>query len=157
MKKLGIIGIGNPLRRDDSIGIVLLEKLKDQRKTLPQHIELIDGGTGGVKLLHILARFNHVLVIDAVFFNAQPGTHRIFTEKDIQNTDFFPKSSHEINLTQVIELAKQSNELPRYFRIFGVQPKDVSCGQGLSPEVTERVEMLVNELKKEIKSFTAMY
>ncbi len=152
MKKLGVIGIGNPLRHDDGVGIVLLEKLREQKKTLPKQIELIDGGTGGMKILHSIARFTHVIVIDAVQFNAQPGMHRIFTEKDIKNTHFFPSSVHEINLPQVIELARQSNELPPHFRIFGVQPKDVTYGKGLSKELTEKVDTLLLEVIKEIRA-----
>ena len=51
--KAGIIGVGNPLRRDDGIGIVLLEKLIEKKSDLPEGIEYIDGGTGGMNLLHI--------------------------------------------------------------------------------------------------------
>ena len=31
-KKIGIIGLGNPLRRDDGIGLVLLQRLQTQKK-----------------------------------------------------------------------------------------------------------------------------
>jgi len=58
MKKIGVIGIGNPLRKDDGIGIVLLEKLVEIKDDLPDDIEYIDGGTGGMNLLHLFARFD---------------------------------------------------------------------------------------------------
>ncbi len=32
MKKIGIIGLGNPLRQDDGIGIILFEKLIQEKK-----------------------------------------------------------------------------------------------------------------------------
>ena len=52
MKKIGVIGIGNPLRRDDGIGILLLEKLVERKENMPDDIEYIDGGTGGMNRNH---------------------------------------------------------------------------------------------------------
>jgi hydrogenase maturation protease len=153
MKKVGVIGIGNPLRRDDGIGIVLVQKLREQKKTLPKYLEFIDGGTGGMSLLHSIVGFETVLCIDAVQLHAPPGSSRVFTIDDIKkNKDIFETAPHEINLVQVIELAKQMGELPKKLRIFGVQPKDMSYSEGLSKELTQKIDTLLFELKKEIIS-----
>ena len=47
-KKIGIIGLGNPLRHDDGIGLLLLQHLQTQKKILPKNIEYIDDGTNGM-------------------------------------------------------------------------------------------------------------
>jgi hydrogenase maturation protease len=67
-KKIGIIGLGNPLRCDDGIGLLLLQHIQKQKKILPKNIEYIDGGISGMNLLHLLAQFDTVLLIDAVDF-----------------------------------------------------------------------------------------
>jgi len=152
MKKIGIIGIGNPLRSDDGIGIYLLKKLVDEKKTLPKEIDYIDGGTGGMNLLHIIAGFGIVVVIDAMQLNAAPGAYRLFISDEIianKNTFFF--STHENQLPQVIQMSKKLGELPKQFFIFGIQPKDISYKRNLSNDLQNKTSSLLESLKKEIK------
>ena len=54
MKKIAVIGIGNPLRSDDGIGIVLIEKLIENKESFSKNVDFLDGGTGGFNLLHDL-------------------------------------------------------------------------------------------------------
>jgi hydrogenase maturation protease len=55
------------------------------KKNLPKNIEYIDGGTSGMNLLHLLAQFDTVMLIDAVDFQGKPGDVRVFSLKDIQS------------------------------------------------------------------------
>jgi len=153
MKKIGIIGIGNPLRRDDGIGIVLLERLKKIKEQLPPEIEYIDGGTGGMNLLHILARFDTVIIIDAVNFNEQPGKSRLCTIKDFTHEDSSIKiSSHESDIFKVLHLSKKLKENPDKLYFFCIQPKNISYGCNLSTELNDIINKLTYQLKKEIES-----
>jgi hydrogenase maturation protease len=153
MKKIGVIGIGNPLRRDDGIGIILLEKLIEQKKFLPKEIELIDGGTGGINLVHVFARLDIVFIIDAVQLNDAPGAYRLFTADEIKtNKNFFFLSTHENQLPQVIEMSKQLGELPKQIFIFGIQPKDTSYGKNLSNDLQTKINTLLTSLQNEIKT-----
>jgi hydrogenase maturation protease len=152
MKKIGIIGIGNPLRSDDGIGIFLLQKLLKQKKTLPKEIEFIDGSTGGMNLLHIIAEFNIVIVIDAMNMNSKPGDYRIFkADEIIENESKFFFSTHENNLLQVIQMSKKLGELPKQFFIFGIQPKEISYRPSLSKDLQNKTSSILKSLKKEIK------
>jgi len=155
MKKIGIIGIGNPLRRDDGLGIFLLEQLQKKKKGFPKNIEFIDGGTGGMNLLHVLVRFDTVIIIDAVDFKGKPGESRVFTLDDIQSqkTSMLP-SIHESNFLNVIRLSEELKELPRKVYFFGVQPKDVSFGTRFSEEVAQVIDTLVATLHKKIQILT---
>lgn len=78
-KKIGIIGLGNPLHRDDGVGLLLLQRLQTQRIDLPKNIEYIEGGISGMNLLHLLTQFDTVLLIDAVDFKGKPGDARVFS------------------------------------------------------------------------------
>jgi len=149
--KAGIIGVGNPFRKDDGIGIVLLEKLIEKKDDLPQDIEYIDGGTGGMNLLHILALFDVALVIDAVKLNGCPGESKLFKSEDVRSKkSSINISTHESDVLKIINLSKELGEIPDQLFIFGVQPKDVSQGDNLSPELQKSIPLLTSNLKNEI-------
>lgn len=151
MKTIGVIGLGNPLRRDDGIGIILVERLQQQKKKLPKGIECIDGGTGGMNLLHLLARFDSAIIVDAVDFHGIPGESRVFTLEEIRSQKPDVRmSTHDSNFLHVLQLSKELQELPKTLVIFGVQPNDVSHGTGLSQKVSQNLNDLCLKLQKEI-------
>jgi len=154
MEKIGIIGIGNLLRKDDGVGIVLLELLVKRKKEFPKNIEFIDGGTGGMNLLHLLARFDTVLLIDAVDFKGRPGETRVFSLKDIQSQKKpVIMSTHDSDFFNLLRLSQELKELPETLVIFGVHPRDVSHGMGLSKEIETVLDDLNLKLQKEIQDF----
>jgi hydrogenase maturation protease len=152
MQKIGVIGLGNPLRRDDSIGLVLLEKLVERKHDLPKNIQYIDGGAGGMNIFHMLAQFDIVLIIDAALFNAIPGYGKIFALKEIKNNSIsFARSTHESDIISIINLAKNLDKAPKHILFFGVQPKDTSFGTDLSKELQQNIEDLLKKLVIELK------
>jgi len=147
MKKIGVIGIGNPLRRDDGIGVFLLKKLIDRKYELPAGIEYVDGGTGYLNLIHDLDRFDIVVFIDAVDFNGKPGDSKIFEYEDIKSKKInFNSSSHGEDIVQVIDFSKSVDMLPERIIFFGVQPKDVSFGDTFSDELSTKSDVLIDDL-----------
>lgn len=152
MKKIGVIGLGNPLRRDDGIGIVLLEKLVKHRHKLPRNIQFIDGGTGGMNIFHMLVQFDIVLIIDAAFFNDIPGYGRFLTLQEIKNNRIsFVSLTHEFDIFRVINLAKELKKAPKHILFFCIQPKDTSFGTELSKEMQQNVKELLKKLIIELK------
>ena len=53
MKTTAIIGLGNPLMRDDGVGIRVVERIRDDSR-LPADVEVLDLGTGGLTVLHAI-------------------------------------------------------------------------------------------------------
>ena len=153
MKKVGVIGIGNPLRKDDGIGIILLEKLVRIKDDLPDDIEYIDGGTGGINLLHLFARFDIVVFIDAVNFGGEIAESKFFNSEDVISKNIQIKiSTHGSDILKIIQLSKNLGENPNDIFIFGVQPQDITPGTRLSHEIQENIDLLVNNLKVELKN-----
>ncbi|MBN1861428.1 MAG: hydrogenase maturation protease [Candidatus Thermoplasmatota archaeon] len=152
MNNIGIIGLGNPLRHDDGIGIELLGFLQKEKDTSYKEAELIDAGTGGMNLLHLLSRFDVAVLIDAVDFKGKPGETRLFTLSEIQQKKTpIRLSTHESDFISVLALSKQLNELPQRLYVFGVQPYDLSFGIGLSTQLKKQLPDLKKTLKKEIQ------
>ena len=153
MNHIGIIGLGNLLRHDDGIGIELLRCLQKNKNKFGRNVEYVDGGIGGVNLLHLFPRFDLVLLIDAVDFKGKPGETRLFTLHDLLSKKTLIRfSSHETDFLHIIALSKELNELPHNLFVFGVQPSDVSFGNGLSEELQPFLyglcEKLCTELQK---------
>lgn len=152
-KKFAVIGIGNPLRKDDGIGIILLQRIRQYKKNLPGIIDYIDGGTGGLNLLHVLARYDFALLIDAVDFKGRPGDSRFVSLEELRNQKRpVSFSTHETDFLNVIRLSEGLDELPQEVFVFAVQPKDVSFGPTLSEEIVQKLDTLTLMLRNKIQS-----
>lgn len=152
-KKIGIIGLGNPLQRDDGIGVLLLHYLYEHRKSLTKDIDFIDGGTSAMNLLHLLGKFNTVFVIDAVDFKGEPGETKTFSLEEVKNQKLqFFLSTHEPDFLTLTAFLKKIGNLPEQVVFFGVQPKEVSYGKGLSVEITRVLPLIKRQVLKEIKA-----
>jgi hydrogenase maturation protease len=151
-KKIAIIGLGNPLRGDDGVGLLLLQYLQQNKKELPQTIDFIDGGTSGMNLLHILEQYDTVLLLDAVDFKGTSGEIKKFSMDEINNQKIrLSLSTHEPDFLTVFSFLKELNKAPTHLMIFGVQPKDTSYGMRLSKEVKCVLPKLQKQVLKEIQ------
>jgi len=150
MSSFAVIGLGNTLRGDDGIGIILIEKLAEERKKLPENVELIDGGTGGFNLIHSLSKFEKILIIDALDFHASPGSYKFFklTEEHLK-TKSVHIDLHERDFLKVIALLREIGTLPKIF-VFGIQPKDTSYKLRISKELDERINHFIDVLHEKI-------
>jgi hydrogenase maturation protease len=149
MNRIGVIGVGNPLRGDDGIGVLLMEELT--RKKI-EGVEFIDGGTGGINLIHDLAKFDLVVILDAVDFGGECGETRIFSVDDVlRDTEKIRFCTHENDLFNVIKISKKLGEAPDEIFIFGVQPKDFSPKMEISQELRQSMDRILDEFYDEIQ------
>jgi hydrogenase maturation protease len=62
-------------------------------------------------------------------------------------------STHDSDFLNLLRLSQELKELPETLVIFGVQPRDVSHGMGLSKEIETVLDDLYLKLQKEIQDF----
>ena len=148
-KPLRIIGVGNPLMADDGLGIVAAERLA--ALDWPEGVEVLDGGTGGLTLLDLLAGARGVILLDAVAMGAAPGTLRRFTGAELERlpAEAPGLSLHGSGLAEVLALARELGQLPPLL-LFGVEPLRVELGLGLSPAVVAALEELLVAVRTEV-------
>lgn len=148
-KPLRIIGVGNPLMGDDGLGIVAAERLA--ALDWPPGIEVLDGGTGGLTLLDLLAGARGVILLDAVAMGAAPGTLRRFTAADLADLPAQAPglSLHGGGLGEVLALARELGSLPSLV-LFGVEPASVELRIGLSSAVAATLEALLVAVGAEV-------
>jgi hydrogenase maturation protease len=145
---IGIIGIGNPLRKDDGIGLTLLEYMKNHADHYPSNVFFVDGGTGGMNLLHLFNRYNVIILLDAVDFRGKPGDTRFFSFDDIcSQKQISTVSTHNTDVFQIIRLGQTLDECPNKIFVFGVQPEDVSYGEGLSKSIQLQIESIFSQIE----------
>jgi len=143
-----VMGVGNILLSDEGVGVRVIEALKERK--LPDTIELLDGGTGMLDLLDILANRDKVIIIDAVRGGNEPGAVYRFTLTDIAMQRQNLMSLHQIGLLETLNLAELTGCTPRDVVILGIEPKKIDWGLELSPEVaavvSKVIELVISEL-----------
>ena len=144
-----VLGIGNVLMMDDSIGVRAIEEL-DKRYCFPQGVELLDGGTSGIELLSYIGDRDHLIIIDALKSGLPPGTVVKVEGEDVPARFMTRISPHQLGLSDVLAAATISGQLPRNLVLFGVEPKTVRLGLGLSNEVRASLDKLISTVIEEL-------
>ncbi len=130
MKPL-ILGIGNILLGDEGIGVYTVQALEKDPCFAP-HFDLVDGGTCGMELLDVMAKREHIIVVDAVLAGKSAG--EIIVLHDDQVPVFFARkiSPHQLGLCDVLSALQLTEEFPRHLCLIGVQPQSLAAQIGLS-------------------------
>lgn len=127
-----VLGIGNILRKDDGVGIRVVELLRE--RDLPDHVRLLDGGTAGLDLLPYLEGVSRMIIVDALVSDSPAGTITILSGDAVREHDVF-MSGHFGKLTELLDLGAELWTRPET-TIVGITPKDCeSYETALSPEV----------------------
>jgi hydrogenase maturation protease len=153
--KIAVIGLGNSLRRDDGIGIIILESLLNNYKR--GKIDYLNFGSASFDLIHRLQNYDKALLIDGINAGVPLGELKIF---DLGQASFTEKnnliSSHELNLKDIFRLTGDLGIKAKIY-VAGIQVQDVGFGESLStalreklPELTKQIDQFVGTvLKKE--------
>lgn len=130
-ERVSILGIGNMLRSDDAIGVVLVQLM--QRKLL-DGVNLLNCETVPENFIGQVEAFQptHVLLIDAAEFGGAPGDARLFSPESVVGITL---STHAISLSLLARIIEDRTKAK--VRILGVQPKLLEFGETLSPELKE--------------------
>ena len=139
-KTIVIIGIGNYLMGDEGAGIHAVELLRSQK--FVDDIEIIDGGTIGVALLHIMRGKKLVIIIDCADFNGKPGEIKVFDPANLKRDANPVIDLHATDLLSTLELAKSTQNYPDIIRIIGIQPENIGMTTSLSEKVTASLNSL---------------
>lgn len=146
-----IVGIGNILCRDEGVGVRVIEELKKHR--LPDHIEVHDGGTGGLDILEFLEGSDKAIIVDAVRGGMEPGEicHVRLDEVDPKDGKMKMLSLHELDLIRAIEIGKRAYKVPENIIVIGIEPKKVEIGMDLTNEIKEAIPRVIQNIFEIIK------
>ena len=150
MSRLLVACVGNVLRGDDGFGPAVAARLES---SLPEGVELVETGIGGIALVQeLLAGCDGLVLVDAIDQEAAPGTlFRI--EPEVEEAAHVA-DVHLANPERVMGIAKAMGALPERVVIVGCQPADVDeLGQGLSPQVGAAVERAADAVRETVSAW----
>jgi hydrogenase maturation protease len=139
--RLTVLGVGNELMGDDGIGIRVVRALREQ--VLPDDVELIDAGVGGLNLLNVIERAEAILAIDAAEMNMPPGSYRWVSPEQLRDSQGPFLSLHDTSFAETLWLTERFFARPPT-TIFAIQPASVEPRLGLSPPLAEKLPELVH-------------
>jgi hydrogenase maturation protease len=145
--KILVLGLGNPLITDDSVGLRVAAKLKPLLADRPE-IEVSEDYWGGLRLMERMVGFDRAIVIDAICTGAPPGTIHRLTPDSIPTQR--SASSHDVNLPTALALGRIAGlQLPRDEDILlvAIEAEDIlSFGEQCTPAVESAIVPVVEEV-----------
>ena len=137
-----VLGVGNPLLRDDGVGLAALERLRAEWEPGPD-VSLVDGGTWGMNLLPTIEDADALILLDAINAGVGAGEALVLEREEVPRFLGLKLSPHQIDLREVLALADLRGTLPTRTVVIGVQPGVVSAGIGMTPRVAAAVDVVV--------------
>lgn len=152
--KVGLIGLGNVLLKDERIGVHVVNTIRERYSCSPE-LEIVDGGTLGLNLLPMFEEFDKILLLDAVNFGKEPGYIGILEDDEIPAIIFPKISVHHIGLADLLSVAKLKGVMPSKLCLIGMQPSamDFSFGLEMSDIVNANIDKMVDVTVEKLKEW----
>jgi hydrogenase maturation protease len=142
-KRLRVVGCGNASAGDDSAGLEIVRRL---RENWDGSCELLDRPQAGLELLDCMQGAEVVLFVDAVSSGAPPGTLHLvpLPSPDLEARGLGALSSHGWGLTEALSLVSALEwQAPRLF-LLGVEIETLAPDKPRSEAVEAAVQTVVD-------------
>ncbi len=142
-----IIGIGSTMRRDDGLGPMVIDLLSRHAALDSGSVELQSLDGEPTRMIDAWRGRRLAIVVDAVRKGSAAGAcHRIA----VGDGEFAgwspPASSHSVGIAEAVSLGRALDRMPGRLVVFGIEPADVSPGEGLSAHVEAAVPLLLEDV-----------
>jgi len=152
-RRTAVLGLGSVLMGDDAAGPHVLHRLQAEYE-LPPEIELLDLGTPGPELAHVVEGLDALIVIDTIKASGMPGDLHLLRREEILGGHGAPDrlSPHDPSLRGALVAAGLLGRSPQDVLLIGIVPGESHLGIGLSPGVRATLRgataMVVAELER---------
>jgi len=147
-RRILILGVGNLLLSDEGVGVHIARTLMEM--AFPPQVRVVEGGTDGFGLMHILLEADRLILVDAIRGGGPPGSIYRFEIEDCPPfPDTYKTSVHQISILEVINLSGLIGSPPRT-TIIGVEPKCLEMGMDLSPEIQAKIPRVIQLVHEEV-------
>ncbi len=157
MKKIIVVGLGNPILGDDGIGWKVAEQVK---QTLPADtaITVACYSLGGISLMEHLLGFGHVILVDAIVSGEYAGSVLTMRLGDMPNySAYHTTSPHDTSLQNALQLGHSLGaDLPEDIRVVGVTILPIhEFSEQLSPPVAAALPQAVEVVLQLLEELSA--
>ncbi|MEM2130553.1 MAG: hydrogenase 3 maturation endopeptidase HyCI [Candidatus Bathyarchaeia archaeon] len=140
-QKIVIAGIGNTIRKDDFIGMKIVQNLNGKTS---KNVHLIECETVPENFIQEIIDFkpSHVLLIDAAFLGLQPGEARLVFPEQV--AAFPAVTTHVLPLRIFCECIKEMTAAK--IALLLIEPENTEFGEGLTSIVQATAEEITKIL-----------
>jgi hydrogenase maturation protease len=143
-----VIGIGNPLRGDDAIGLLVARRVREL--AADPKVEVVELEGEPARLIDAWHGAGLAVVVDAVRSDAPEGAvMRFDATADPLPSSVSASSTHALGLGEAIEIARALDRLPERLVVFGVGGTRFEAGSDLSPQVAAAVQAVAEAVLQE--------
>jgi len=148
-----ILGVGNVLLSDESIGVRVVQHL-EEHVDFDDRVTIMDGGTAGMELMESISTCSHLLIVDALRSpDAQPGT--IIERFDADVPVFFRNriSPHQLGISDVLAMLQLTGEGPERMALVGVVPESLETGLDLTKTIADQFDALQEKVLTALRAW----
>lgn len=144
-----VMGVGNYLMGDEGIGVHIIQEMA--KKKLPEYVDILDGGTGGLLLLNCFQVYPTIIFIDATMDGRPAGTISLIRPKFASD---FPTalSVHDVGLKDMIEAVYLMDDVPDIYlytvSIEEVNPMTIALNPDVENAIPELIDSVLEHSKK---------
>jgi hydrogenase maturation protease len=147
-----VLGVGNKLMSDEGVGVHAVERLVAQY-TLPQEVQVLDGGTLGLDLLYYLEGIENLLLVDAAETGKESGTMIRLQDDEVPAFMSIKISPHQMGVPDMLAAARLKEIYPKRLVLWGIQPEQIRIGLDLSPVLASQLGSLTEHLADELRAW----
>lgn len=158
MKTL-LVGMGNPILTDDSVGVRLAQQFKELIRSNDKVDVVEECSVGGLNLLDVFAGYDRAIVLDSVKTKGGvPGAWYFFDANALRETEHLT-NVHDANFATAMELGRRVGmALPAADRIyvFGVEVADnITFSENMTPALAAAYPQCAKEIWSEVSGLLA--
>jgi hydrogenase maturation protease len=147
---IAVLGIGNPLCRDDGIGIRVISEMRDNDKYAG--VDIIDGGTAPDLFSLLDENIKKLIIVDSLRGGGKPGKLYRLEIHESNIADDTSPSLHGLGLLDSLKMMQKLGIQAPEMVIIGVEPADTSHGLHLTPQVEAVLPQVLCAIDRELSS-----
>ena len=138
VSEVTVLGVGNTILSDEGFGVRVVEFM-EKNFVFPENVQLVDGGTLGVELLHFVAGTQKLLIIDSIDGGTTAGTTFHLRDDELKKHFAQKISAHEVGIQDVLTMLELTGKKIPRIELIGAQPFSLEAGTDLTPQMSKLV------------------
>ena len=122
--KIGIIGTGNILFKDEGVGIYA-GKFIEENYTFDKEIDIIDGGVLGFQLMTYYQEYDKIIIMDTITMpGEEAGSIYNLPAEELMGLGSYKQNAHEVEIVEMLEICSLLEKMANV-NIIGIVPQDI--------------------------------
>ena len=147
-----VLGLGNPILMDDSVGLKVVSALKP--RVVDPQVTFHESSRGGLNLLDVLVGYDRAIIVDAIQTRDGTAGDVYHLKSDDFESCLHVSCVHDVDFATTLELGRKMGlQLPRDIVIVAVEVQDVTTfGEECTPVVQLAISTAVDMVLQELES-----